>query len=146
MPKSKRDKKVSLTKTTKKGLEGKQKIIEDLMECCDKYANVFLLNYENMRNNKLKEIRTQWKESRFFFGKNNVMKLGLGKTEIDEKFIETVEGQCGLLFTNESKQVVVDWFESYVMDDFARSGFKANETVVLSEGKFLIPSYKPPSK
>jgi mRNA turnover protein 4 len=141
MPKSKRDKKVSLTKTTKKGLEGKQKIIEDLIECCEKYDNVFLLNYENMRNNKLKEIRTQWNGSRFFFGKNNVMKLGLGKAEIDEKFVQTLEGQCGLLFTNESKKVVVDWFETYVMDEFARSGFKAEETIVLYEGKLRLGWY-----
>ena len=37
-----------------------------------------------MRNNKLKDIRTQWKESRFFFGKNRVMQLALGRTEAEE--------------------------------------------------------------
>ena len=75
---------VSLTKTNKKGLEQKQHVIEDIQSCAEKYANVFMFSVENMRNNKLKEIRTEWKDSRFVFGKNSVMKLGLEKTEIDE--------------------------------------------------------------
>ena len=37
-----------------------------------------------MRNNKLKEVRSQWKESRFFYGKNRVMQLALGRTEAEE--------------------------------------------------------------
>lgn len=134
MPKSKRDKKISLTKTNKKGLEGKQKLIEDILECVDKYENIFLFSVQNMRNSKLKEIRSSWKDSRFFFGKNNVMKIGLSKTEIDQKLLEEMEGQCGLLFTTHSKDVVLDWFNDYSAKEFARSGFKANETVVLSQG------------
>ena len=37
-----------------------------------------------MRNSKLKEVRSQWKESRFFYGKNRVMQLALGRTEVEE--------------------------------------------------------------
>ena len=37
-----------------------------------------------MRNNKLKEMRSQWKESRFFYGKNRVMQLALGRTEAEQ--------------------------------------------------------------
>ncbi len=37
-----------------------------------------------MRNNRLKEIRTLWNDSRFFYGKNKVMQLALGKTDADE--------------------------------------------------------------
>ena len=37
-----------------------------------------------MRNAKLKDLRTEWKESRFFFGKNRVMQLALGRAESDE--------------------------------------------------------------
>ena len=37
-----------------------------------------------MRNSKLKEVRSQWKESRFFYGKNRVMQLALGRTEAEE--------------------------------------------------------------
>lgn len=38
-----------------------------------------------MRNNLLKELRSEWKQnSRFIFGKNRIMQLGLGKTSGDE--------------------------------------------------------------
>ena len=37
-----------------------------------------------MRNSKLKEVRSQWKESRFFYGKNRVMQLALGRSEAEE--------------------------------------------------------------
>ena len=37
-----------------------------------------------MRNSKLKDVRTQWKHSRFFLGKNRVMQLALGSDEAQE--------------------------------------------------------------
>ncbi|XP_058837466.1 mRNA turnover protein 4 homolog [Topomyia yanbarensis] len=145
MPKSKRDKKVSLTKTERKGLSNKQQIIEDIQECRQKYANIFLFSVQNMRNSKLKDIRAAWKNSRFFFGKNRVMQLGLNFVSDDgeddpklgkdlEQLREQMVGQCGLLFTSETKETVLDWFDSYSADEFARSGFQATKTVRLKEG------------
>lgn len=46
-----------------------------------------------MRNTKLKDLRNDWKDSRFFFGKNKVMAIALGKTKSDE-----VEDQLNLVF------------------------------------------------
>uniref|UniRef100_A0A182IVY3 Ribosome assembly factor mrt4 n=1 Tax=Anopheles atroparvus TaxID=41427 RepID=A0A182IVY3_ANOAO len=144
MPKSKRDKKVSLTKTDRKGLSDKQQIIEEIQQCRDKYNNIFLFSVQNMRNSKLKEVRAEWKKSRFFFGKNRVMQLGLKlisendePTKIEagmEQLRDQMIGQCGLLFTSESKKTVLDWFESYSAVEYARSGFRATETVKLKEG------------
>uniref|UniRef100_A0A2M4BWT5 Ribosome assembly factor mrt4 n=1 Tax=Anopheles marajoara TaxID=58244 RepID=A0A2M4BWT5_9DIPT len=144
MPKSRRDKKVSLTKTDRKGLSEKQQIIEEIQTCRQKYENVFLFTVQNMRNSKLKEIRTKWKNSRFFFGKNRVMQLGLkliddednpGKLEAGmDRLREQMIGQCGLLFTSETKETVLDWFDSYIVDEYARSGFRATETVKLEAG------------
>uniref|UniRef100_A0A1Q3F248 Ribosome assembly factor mrt4 n=1 Tax=Culex tarsalis TaxID=7177 RepID=A0A1Q3F248_CULTA len=148
MPKSKRDKKISLTKTDRKGLSNKQQIIEDIRECRQKYDNIFLFSVQNMRNSKLKDIRAAWKNSRFFFGKNRVMQLGLDFVSDDgadgdedpklgkdlEKLREQMVGQCGLLFTSETKETVLDWFDSYSADEFARSGFRATKTVHLKEG------------
>jgi len=152
MPKSKRDKKISLTKTDKKRLVLKQQIIEDIQSCCNKYNNIFLFSVENMRNSKLKEVRTEWKHSRFFFGKNRVMQLGLrgvienngdDSTGIDSdstttsvakslnELCDRLTGQCGLLFTNKTRQEVLDWFENYCEVDYARAGFCATETVTL---------------
>lgn len=125
---------VSLTKTNKKGLENKQKVIEDIMGCAEEYPNVFLFSVDNMRNSTLKYIRNEWKDSRFFFGKNAIMRLGLKQAELNEDFCEAMEGQRGLLFTKHNKETVIDWFKDYSAEEFARSGFKAQETVTLPEG------------
>jgi mRNA turnover protein 4 len=50
------------------------------------------------------------------------------------QFVSHLEGQCGLLFTNDSKEVVLDWFKDYSGIEYAKSGFRATETVQLSEG------------
>ncbi|XP_017478789.1 PREDICTED: mRNA turnover protein 4 homolog [Rhagoletis zephyria] len=141
MPRSKRDKKVSLTKTDRKGLAWKQKIIEDIRHCVGKYPNVFVFQVQNMRNNLLKDLRQEWKaNSRFFFGKNRIMQIGLGRNKAEEvevdlhKLSKRLTGQVGLLFTEKPKKEVLDWAEKYWAVEYARSGFKATETVVLSAG------------
>ncbi|XP_048508120.1 mRNA turnover protein 4 homolog isoform X2 [Athalia rosae] len=93
-----------------------------------------------MRNNKLKDIRGNWKDSRFFFGKNKIMALGLGKSPEEEaedglhKLSAALKGQCGLLFTNRPKDEVLDWMEQYGEEDYARSGFIATESISIPEG------------
>jgi len=140
MPKTKRDKKISLTRTSKKGSTSKHQLVQSIKECLDKYARLFVFSVENMRNSKLKDVRNDWKHSRFYFGKNRVMLLALGKSKDKEtrknlhKVSESLKGQCGLLFTNKTKEEVDSWFEEYVEPDFARSGNAATETVILKEG------------
>lgn len=140
MPKSKRDKKISLTKTSKKGLALKQHIVEDVRACVDKYERIFLITVRNMRNNKLKDLRGEWTDSRFMFGKNKIIALAFGKSAEDEiadgicKLSQELKGQCGLLFTNRTKKQVVQWMDDYSELEYARSGFVAPETVELSEG------------
>lgn len=112
----------------------KQKVIEDIQACAEQYPNVFLFSIDNMRNSTLKYIRNEWKDSRFFFGKNAIMKLGLKQAEVDDELCDMMEGQRGLLFTKHDKDTVVDWFKEYSAEEFARSGFKATETVKLTEG------------
>lgn len=56
---------VSLTQTKKKGLGGKQQLVDDVRSCAEKYSNIFLFSVQNMRNNKLKSIRNEWKDSRY---------------------------------------------------------------------------------
>ncbi|XP_051528469.1 mRNA turnover protein 4 homolog [Myxocyprinus asiaticus] len=140
MPKSKRDKKVSLTKTTKKGLESKQNLIEELRKCVDIYRYVFVFSVNNMRNNKLKDIRTAWKHSRFFLGKNKVMMIALGKGPTDEykdnlhKVSRFLKGEVGVLFTNKTKDEVQEYFSNFKEMDYARSGNIATMAVTLDEG------------
>ncbi len=52
-----------------------------------------------MRNAKLKDLRSHWKDSRFFFGKNRVMQLALGRSDSDEYRI-------GLRYVSEVSAVV----------------------------------------
>ncbi|XP_061458168.1 mRNA turnover protein 4 homolog isoform X2 [Rhineura floridana] len=140
MPKSKRDKKVSLTKTTKKGLEAKQNLIEVLRKCVDTYKYLFIFSIANMRNNHLKDIRNAWKHSRIFFGKNKVMKVALGRSPTDEyrdnlhQVSKLLQGEVGLLFTNRTKEEVTDWFSQFKETEFARAGNKATFTVSLDMG------------
>lgn len=140
MPKSKRDKKVSLTNIHKKGLALKQKIVEDIRNCVENFTSIYIFTYKNMRTDKMQSIRQEWKPSRFFFGKNKVIAVGLGRTPEEEvqedlhKVAKCLRGQCGLLFTNSSKDEVLEWFNTYKVEDFARTGFKATISVKLEEG------------
>jgi mRNA turnover protein 4 len=56
MPKSKRNKVVSLTKTKKKGREAKEELVDRIKEAVDKYKNCFIVSYENMRTGPFKSI------------------------------------------------------------------------------------------
>uniref|UniRef100_A0A2I3G314 Ribosome assembly factor mrt4 n=1 Tax=Nomascus leucogenys TaxID=61853 RepID=A0A2I3G314_NOMLE len=126
MPKSKCDKKVSLTKTANKGLGLKQNLIEELRKCVDTYKYLFIFSVANMRNSKLKDIRNAGKHSRMFFGKNKVMMVALGRSPSDEykdnlhQVSKRLRGEVGLLFTNQM--------------DYAIAGNKAAFTVSLDPG------------
>lgn len=140
MPRSKRNRQVSLTQTKKKGLPRKQSLIQEVRDAFDKYDKVFVYSVSNMRNTKLKDVRQEWKDSRFYFGKNKVMAVALGRC-IDEdhrenlhRVSERLRGQCGLFFTNAPKEKILTWFEQYSDPDFARAGFRATERVFLDAG------------
>ncbi|XP_064115915.1 mRNA turnover protein 4 homolog [Macrobrachium nipponense] len=114
MPKSKRDKKISLTRTTKKGLEFKQNLVDVIRGCVDQYARIFVFSTHHMQTNNLKDMRLEWSHSRFFLGKNKVMALALGRTPEEEvcenihKVSSKLVGHCGLLFTNSTKDEVLE--------------------------------------
>ncbi|GIX80827.1 mRNA turnover protein 4 homolog [Caerostris darwini] len=140
MPKSKRNKQVDLSKTRQKGLEGKKNLYQKIQENVDTYAHVFVFSVADMRNAKMKNLREQWKHSRFFIGKNKVMAMALGRSPEEEyksnlhKVGQMLKGERGLLFTNQSIDECVKWFESFSEGDYARSGNVATEDVTLSEG------------
>ena len=64
----------------------------------------------------------------------------LGTTEQEEyntdlhKVARCLRNQCRLLFTNETKDNVVDYFTKLAEPDFARTGGIAQETVTLKVG------------
>lgn len=75
---------VSLTKTDKKGLALKQKIVDDVRGCVEKFNSIYVFTVKNMRNVNMKEVREQWKPSKFFFGKNKVISIAFGRKPEEE--------------------------------------------------------------
>ncbi|KAI9470487.1 MAG: ribosomal protein L10-domain-containing protein [Benjaminiella poitrasii] len=143
MPKSKRSTIVPLTQTNKKGREGKEKLIEDIHECADNYEYLFLFSVKDMRNTYLKEIRHDFNDSRFFYGKNRVMAKALGTTP-EEEYKEGLSGiakdltaEVGLLFTNKQPEEVQSYFADFVKPDYARSGSIATDTITIPEGPVM---------
>ncbi|KDE02805.1 hypothetical protein MVLG_06664 [Microbotryum lychnidis-dioicae p1A1 Lamole] len=144
MPRSKRNTTVALTQTNKKDKAHKGQLIQTIRDCCEEFQYVWVFDVEHMRNNLLQEVRTAWKGSRIFLGRNAVMRKALGATPEDEcrlgvsKVANLLEGSRGLLFTNEPADVVEEWFESFKKQDFARSGNVVDESFTLPAGPLKI--------
>ncbi|KAJ3044151.1 mRNA turnover and ribosome assembly protein, partial [Rhizophlyctis rosea] len=140
MPKSKRSKIVSLTKTDKKGREGKDALFTAIREAVDTYSHIYTFSVENMRNTFLKDVRNDWKDSRFFFGRNRVMSKSLGESPEEEyrenlhHLSKSLTGNVGLLFTNHPLSYVQNYFSTFHQADFARAGCKATATVTIPAG------------
>lgn len=151
MPKSKRNRVVSLTKTKKKGLEGKKELINKLQDAIDRYNPVYLFRFEDMKNEKMKELREELKgDARFFLGSNKVMQVALGRdsssaarTDLD-KLSCRIRGFCGLLLTNLSRDDVINKFERLNSREeqdknktFAKAGKRATATIELNAGPVI---------
>ncbi|KAI9597589.1 ribosomal protein L10-domain-containing protein [Syncephalis fuscata] len=143
MPKSKRQKIFSLTQATRKGRTEKESLIEKVRECADQYSTIFVFSVSNMRNQYMKEIRKAMADSRFLFGSNKVLVKALGDSpesaykENLEKLSSRLVGEVGLLFTNESLDDVVRYFDEFRKPDYARTGNRIDQTVTIPEGTLM---------
>ncbi|XP_010460404.1 PREDICTED: mRNA turnover protein 4 homolog [Camelina sativa] len=141
MPKSKRDRPVTLSKTKKKGRDHKETIVNAIRESVEKYSSVYVFSFENMRNIKFNEFRQQFMHNgRFFLGSNKVMQVALGRSASDEirsglyKVSKLINGNAGLLATDMPKEEVESLFNAYEDAYFSKTGRIAAETVELKEG------------
>uniref|UniRef100_A0A914YI93 Ribosome assembly factor mrt4 n=1 Tax=Panagrolaimus superbus TaxID=310955 RepID=A0A914YI93_9BILA len=141
MPKSKRDKEISLTKVKKKTRENKNAVINRIQDALAQHKNIFVFSIDSMRSTKMTEIRQKFKEtSRFFYGKNTVMSVALGRDAATEKekglhkVSQLLKGQCGLMFTNENGKNVIKFFKEYSENDHARAGQEVDEDISLEKG------------
>ncbi|PAV17445.1 mRNA turnover 4 [Pyrrhoderma noxium] len=107
MPKSKRQREVTLSKVAKKTKEQKESLYNEIQENADKYRYCWVFDVGNMRNDQLKIVRSLWKDSaRIFFGRCAVMAKALGTSPETEhkdglhKIANQLKGQVGLLFTS----------------------------------------------
>ncbi|TDH73480.1 uncharacterized protein CCR75_003085 [Bremia lactucae] len=140
MPKSKRQRTKPLTKANKKGNELKKSVVDAIRNAVNTYDSIFVFTFQNMRSNHFKDVRMEFKDSRFFLGKNKVMKLALGRSK-EEEYAQNlhclsndVSGNTGLLFTSKPYDEVTTYFAKLSIRDFPRSGFVATETVSIPEG------------
>ncbi|VEU39489.1 unnamed protein product [Pseudo-nitzschia multistriata] len=158
MPRSKRNRLVSLTKVSKRATrEHKSAYVQEIRDAVDGHDSLFLFSYENMRSNKFKDIRMHFRAkntsgddmhdeetsdesapSRIFLGKNKLLQIALGKTPEDEYAdnLRHVSGEIsesvGLLFTSRNKEGVEQYFKDLCEPDFARAGFVAPRDVVVT--------------
>ena len=97
----------------------------------------------NERTDKLQAVRAHFppsESSYFFFGKNRVMQLALGRTPATEYLLSLSKispfliAKMGLLATNRSPQEVFEYFNQLKMEDYARAGNRVQEDVVIDEG------------
>merc|ERR1712212_1102413 len=142
MPKSRRDRTIALTRTSKKhGLEYKEKTIENVRSLVDSYERCFVYSLDNARNNHLKMLRSEFKtDSRFYQGKNKLTQIALGKSNENEykdglhQVSEKLIGEVGLLFTNRDAQTVIDYFNKFNRAAFARANDLSTVTVLIKAG------------
>ena len=86
MPRSKRSKVTTLTKTASRTTKAsKLALVQEIHNEIDKFEHVWLFSVGDMRNEGLKEVRAQWRGTgRMFFGKGRVMQKALGLSGEDE--------------------------------------------------------------
>jgi len=141
MPKTKRNKVVSLTKTKKKTRDQKEQLIEEIRETSNVFDRCYLISVENDRANFMQHVRKMFRPARIFYAKNKVVQLALGTTPATEcqdgihKIAERVVEKVAILFSNQPPAEVQRLLAEYRPTDFARCGATATETVMLPRGK-----------
>ncbi|KAF8321480.1 uncharacterized protein EI90DRAFT_3068824 [Cantharellus anzutake] len=146
MPRARRPKLVSLTKTEKKITKAhKENFVADVREHVAKWKYVYVLRVGNIRNSALKIVREKWKgTARLFFGRIRVMAVALGTSEDNEcrdgihAVSKHLQGGDGLFFTDYPPDEVEAWFDHFAKPDFARSGNTAKDTITLPVGPITI--------
>ncbi|CAM9856319.1 unnamed protein product, partial [Phaeothamnion confervicola] len=140
MPKSKRNKEVHMTKAKAKGRTRKQGLIQEIREGVDKHECLYVFSFHNLRTSHMKDVRAEFRDSRFFLGKNKVMQLALGRSHADEhaenlsRASRHLRGHVGLLLTDRPRADVEKYFAALAVPDFASAGFIPAATEVLPRG------------
>ena len=140
MPKSKRARVVHLSKTDKKGKELSERLFANVREAAEKYQYIFVFSVENMRNTYLKAVRSEYADSRIFFGKTKVMAKALGTTSAEEHLPNLaalsshLNGNVGLFFTNREPKDILEHFANWSETDYARAGVTATQTFTIPAG------------
>mmetsp|Transcript_7895 Transcript_7895/g.21747 ORF Transcript_7895/g.21747 Transcript_7895/m.21747 type:complete len:227 (-) Transcript_7895:97-777(-) len=143
MPKSRKNKVVSLTKVKRKPGEKrdkKDKLIDQVRSHAAKFPRAYLMSISNSRTTAIQELRAKFRPGVLVCAKNTLMKRALGtsaSTECEDgihKLALKMEGLCSVLFTTLELADVQDILAEHRPVDFARGGAVATQTVVLPKG------------
>jgi mRNA turnover protein 4 len=140
MPKSKRERLITLAKTQKKGKALKQQLLDSVRDATDMYPYLYIIQVQNERNILMKQVRETWSSSKFFFGKNKVMWHALGRTADSayrpglDSLAMHITGKRGLFATASAPEEVLEYFNTFAEPEFARAGVVASRTVELKAG------------
>ncbi|KAJ9634958.1 uncharacterized protein PV06_08667 [Exophiala oligosperma] len=141
MPPSKRNRIVHTSKTHKNRKELVRRLAANVQEAAEQYNYIWVFGVENMRNNFLKQVRSDLSDSRIMMGKTKVMMVGLGQTAETEcvpgvsALGRYVKGEMGLLFTNQEPSEIEQYFQGTLNLDYARSGTAATQEVRIPPGE-----------
>ncbi|KIW64520.1 hypothetical protein PV04_09448 [Phialophora macrospora] len=141
MPPSKRNRVVPTSKVRKNHKELVRRLAANAQDAAEKYSYIWVFDVENTRNSFLKQVRTDFSDSRIMMGKNKVLMVGLGQTQETEVVPGVsalgpyVKGEVGLLFTDREPSEVEDYFGDSLNLDFARSGSTATREVRIPPGE-----------
>jgi mRNA turnover protein 4 len=147
MPKSKRDKVVSLTKVKKKPKDAKSELVEKIQEAVTASKYVYILEVENERNDLLKLTRSALRPGIIFCGKNKVMQLALGLTPQSEyednirMISKEIAGACALLCSDSPVTEVRKKLAGIEPTVYARCGSVATKSVKLQPGTEALKAF-----
>lgn len=140
MPRSKRSKLVTLAQTDRKGSANKKRIFDEVRSALESFRYVWVLHLDDVRTPVLQDIRNNWQGSKLIMGKRKVLMKALGSTR-EEEYKENLSGlnkHCsgvtGLLFTDEERNTVEEYFKSYIKSDYSRPNSKAPLTFQIPAG------------
>lgn len=141
MPKSKRNRVIPTSQVRKNRKELVRRLASNVQEAAEQYSNIWVFDVQNTRNNFLKQVRTDFDDSRIMMGKTKVMTVALGHNNETEcvpgvsALGPYLKGEVGLLFTDREPSEVEEYFEDFLNLDFARSGSVATREIRIPPGE-----------
>lgn len=147
MPKAKRGKEISLTKTRSKKMTIKEKIMKKITDLDSRYNNILVLKLRNLNNEIQTNLRTQILGD-FLFGKKRVMQkyfeMNSEKNKLYVKFNEMFKQQKSevdkycLLFTNENLTKIKNSLKNVNGYVYAQPGTVPNVNVKFEKGTEVL--------
>ncbi|RHZ52601.1 hypothetical protein Glove_460g51 [Diversispora epigaea] len=138
MPRTRRRSRNLLIKSPKTSKrENNLDATKKIQDAIEKYNYIWRIEVQAMRNSILKEVRSNWEgKGRFFFTKNSLIKK-VFESEPDNNLDELsslMEGQSGILCTNEKVETVIEDLKNFVKPDFARTNSIIDQTIIIPRG------------